>query len=51
MTFVTASMEVLGPMRSDQVCAAFAIGSKGNAGAVSAVMPCAWIRVGVRTTC
>jgi hypothetical protein len=35
MTLVTADIEMLGPMRSDQVCAALAIGSKGNAGAVT----------------
>jgi hypothetical protein len=35
MMLVTADIAVLGPMRSSQVCAALAIGSKGNAGAVT----------------
>ena len=35
MMFVTAAIETLDPIRSDQVWAALAIGSKGNAGAVT----------------
>jgi hypothetical protein len=31
-------MDVAGPMRSAQVCAALAMGSKGNAGAVTFVL-------------